>query len=171
MCDLKLKNIFRSFIFLCFFSLSSVDAAYGEDNDMNEYHAHSLLLTSGVLNIGSAVFLHAPEMNSQICYYSAARAVISTTDALVKSLQNYLPTDLEDWFVENGLLSKRNPEAISQNTAYLIMQTVRVNCYMQASKILSRETCEGTPGNLYLASIYFVTAGLLDWFDHINSKL
>jgi hypothetical protein len=64
--------------------LSNVEAV--EDNDMNKYPRRSLLLSSGVINIGSAVILHYPEMSSQICYYSAARACLSTTGALVISL-------------------------------------------------------------------------------------
>jgi hypothetical protein len=73
--------------------------------------------------------------------------------------------------VENSFLSNRDPKAISQNFAVLLMQTVKVSCYMNASRILSQETCGGFQGDVYSASIYLLIAGAMDLNKHLVDRI
>lgn len=50
------------------------------------------------------------------------------------------------------------------------MQTVRALCYMKASQILSMETCQGVPGDLYAASIFLLIAATTDFISHMKSQ-
>jgi len=156
--------------FLLVFCLSIVHAS-GDDNIFDKSSNHSsryVSLGSFAANISGAVLLHDHRLNTPICYYSMVRAGLLTTNALITSFQNYLPSDIEDWLVKHSFLSKKNPDAIEKNTAILFMQTVRTVCYMQASKILSQETCTGTQGNFSLACTYLVVAGLMDLSDFLR---
>lgn len=155
----------QTLFLMCFISIAH---AVEEEETFDEHPAHDLTLTSLVVNLGNSILLHDPNCQTQIWKYALARCALSTTSILTKTFQNYLPTNVENWLVENQVLSSRNLNEISKNTAWLSMQTFRMLCYMHASRILSQETCNGVQGDLSAASVYLLLAGVVDFVDTLK---